>query len=186
MPMRMDESDLKLLLAKNPALSIEQTIPKKQQSAILGNTTKNKKNKYFNIPVYVFSDGFVFVDEDNQVKSLTASDLPKIHGKAVAKYDSVKEYERHKELQLMVAANAITDLKRQVPLVIQEKFVYQGKTIRPIVYCADFVYQKNGKTVVEDVKGYDKKTDKWRTTQTFELKWKLLKARYPNFNFVLI
>ena len=33
---------------------------------------------------------------------------------------------------------------------------------------------------------YDKKTDKWRTTQTFELKWKLLKARYPNFNFVLI
>ena len=86
----------------------------------------------------------------------------------------------------MVSANVITDLKRQVPLIIQEKFVYQGKTVRPIIYCADFVYRKDGKTVVEDVKGFDKKTGKWRTTQTFELKWKLLKARYPHYDFVLI
>ena len=35
-------------------------------------------------------------------------------------------------------------------------------------------------------KSFDKKTGKWRTTQTFELKWKLLKARYPHYDFVLI
>lgn len=184
--MRMNEDDLKLLLAKNPALSVEQITPKKQQSITPGKTPLSKKNKYFNIPVYVFSDGFVFVDEDNQIKSLAASELPKIHGKVTAKFDSVKEYERYKELKLMVSANVITDLKRQVPLIIQEKFVYQGKTVRPIIYCADFVYRKDEKTVVEDVKGFDKKTGKWRTTQTFELKWKLLKARYPHFDFVLI
>ena len=177
---------MKLLLAKNPALSVEQMTPKKQQSTTQGKTSLNKRNKYFNIPVYVFSDGFVFVDEDNQIKSLAASELPKIHGKVTAKFDSVKEYERYKELKLMVSANAITDLKRQVPLIIQEKFVYQGKIVRPIIYCADFVYRKDEKTVVEDVKGFDKKTGKWRTTQTFELIWKLLKARYPHFDFVLI
>ena len=85
---------MKLLLAKNPALSVEQMTPKKQQSITSGKTPLNKKNKYFNIPVYVFSDGFVFVDEDNQIKSLAASELPKIHGKVTAKFDSVKEYER--------------------------------------------------------------------------------------------
>ena len=171
--MRMNEDDLKLLLAKNPALSVKQIIPKKQQSITPGKAPLSKKNKYFNIPVYVFPDGFVFVDEDNQIKSLAASELPKIHGKVTAKFDSVKEYERYKELKLMVSA-------------IQEKFVYQGKTVRPIIYCADFVYRKDEKTVVEDVKGFDKKTGKWRTTQTFELKWKLLKARYPHYDFVLI
>lgn len=184
--MRMNEDDLKLLLAKNPALSVKQITPKKQQSITPGKTPLSKKNKYFNIPVYVFPDGFVFVDEDNQIKSLAASELPKIHGKVTAKFDSVKEYERYEELKLMVSANVITDLKRQVPLIIQEKFVYQGKTVRPIIYCADFVYRKDEKTVVEDVKGFDKKTGKWRTTQTFELKWKLLKARYPHYDFVLI
>lgn len=182
----MNEDDLKLLLAKNPALSVKQITPKKQQSITPGKNPLSKKNKYFNIPVYVFSDGFVFVDEDNQIKSLAASELPKIHGKVTAKFDSVKEYERYEELKLMVSANVITDLKRQVPLIIQEKFVYQGKTVRPIIYCADFVYRKDEKTVVEDVKGFDKKTGKWRTTQTFELKWKLLKARYPHYDFVLI
>ena len=101
---------MKLLLAKNPALSVKQITPKKQQSITPGKTPLSKKNKYFNIPVYVFSDGFVFVDEDNQIKSLAASELPKIHGKVTAKFDSVKEYERYEELKLMVSANVITDL----------------------------------------------------------------------------
>ena len=85
---------MKLLLAKNPALSVKQIAPKKQQSITPGKNPLSKKNKYFNIPVYVFPDGFVFVDEDNQIKSLAASELPKIHGKVTAKFDSVKEYER--------------------------------------------------------------------------------------------
>lgn len=62
---------MKLLLAKNPALSVKQITPKKQQSITPGKTPLSKKNKYFNIPVYVFSDGFVFVDEDNQINTCT-------------------------------------------------------------------------------------------------------------------
>lgn len=93
-------------------------------------------------------------------------------------YDSEKEYSRFCELSLLQKAGAITDLKRQVPFeLIPAQFEYiptgefykrgerkgQQKFKRvciehSVVYNADFVYTKNGKTVVEDTKSKATKT----------------------------
>lgn len=72
-------------------------------------------------------------------------------------YDSVKEYRRHDELKLLQKAGRINGLERQkkFPLLPSQKDPKTGKTIlRGISYVADFVYQADGRTVVEDVKGY--------------------------------
>ncbi len=84
-------------------------------------------------------------------------------------FDSVKEYRRFCELSLLQRAGAITDLQRQVEfeLIPAQREpdtigvrggVKKGKTIELAVkYVADFVYKENGKTVVEDTKGFKTK-----------------------------
>ena len=83
-------------------------------------------------------------------------------------FDSMKEANRWKELNLLERAGEITDLQRQVKFKLiptmrepscemsrQGKFK-KGKVIeREVSYIADFVYKnKTGFTIVEDVKGY--------------------------------
>lgn len=69
-------------------------------------------------------------------------------------FDSVKEYRRFCELSLLERAGAITGLKRQVKYELIPSQKISGKVIeRPVSYIADFVYQQNGETVVEDTKG---------------------------------
>lgn len=87
------------------------------------------------------------------------------------KFDSKKEALRYKELKMLERAGIIQDLQRQVKYVLipaqyePTSEVYtkgkekgkpkKGKLIeRECAYYADFVYTENGKTVVEDVKGY--------------------------------
>lgn len=70
-------------------------------------------------------------------------------------YDSIKEYSRHVELLLLERAGAIQGLQRQVKFELIPSQRYDGKVIeRPCHYIADFVYQENGNTVVEDTKGF--------------------------------
>ena len=70
-------------------------------------------------------------------------------------FDSKKEYERYTQLEIMQLAGEISDLKLQVPyLLIPKQKLSTGKTERKCEYVADFVYTQDGKTVVEDVKGY--------------------------------
>ena len=132
-----------------------------------------KGHKHHNRFVYVYEDGFVAEQKD-----LTR------HGKVIRKYDSKKEYARHKQLELMERAGLISDLKWQVPMLIREGFKDRdGKTVRPIYYNADFTYTQNGQEIVEDVKGIDKQTGRPMETEAFRLKWKLLRGRYPNKSF---
>lgn len=72
------------------------------------------------------------------------------------KFDSKKEYARWCELSLMQRAGQITDLRRQVKYqLIPATRKSDGKLERECSYVADFVYKdSDGKTVVEDVKGY--------------------------------
>lgn len=72
------------------------------------------------------------------------------------RFDSRKEANRYCELKLMEKAGIIHNLKRQV------KFPLASKTAagNGVSYIADFVYTENGKTIVEDVKGY--KTDVYK------------------------
>ena len=82
-------------------------------------------------------------------------------------FDSVKEANRWRELTLLEKAGEITDLQRQVEFVLipdqrepdtigKRGGIKKGKIIeRKCSYVADFIYKdREGKTHVEDVKGY--------------------------------
>ena len=89
----------------------------------------------------------------------------KYHSKKVTvqgvTYDSKKEYLRFSELCLLEKAGVVTDLKRQVKFELIPSQYIDGKCVeRACSYVADFVYQQNGKTVVEDTKGF--KTPEYR------------------------
>lgn len=80
-------------------------------------------------------------------------------------FDSRKEHRRWIELQGLQEMGAISELKRQVsytlipdqelknPRVVgkNHRLSYMEKGVN---YVADFVYKRDGETIVEDVKGY--------------------------------
>lgn len=103
-------------------------------------------------------------------------------------FDSKHEANRYLELKLLERAGTITDLQMQVKFVLipsqyepdtvkvlksgKEKVV-KGKLIeRECSYIADFVYQYNGKTVVEDAKSPITRT------KEYIIKRKLILERY--------
>lgn len=87
-------------------------------------------------------------------------------------FDSKREAQRYKELCLMQRGGLISGLKCQVPYeLIPSQRDEAGKLVeRPVKYIADFVYQDQGETVVEDVKG--------KATRDFIIKRKLMLERY--------
>lgn len=92
------------------------------------------------------------------IKSSTKSLCPaenKYHAKKSGGYDSRKEHLRANELKLMQRAGLISDLHEQVKYVlIPAQRDPSGKLLeRECSYYADFVYSRNGVTVVEDTKG---------------------------------
>jgi hypothetical protein len=83
-------------------------------------------------------------------------------------FDSRKEARRYQELLLLQRAGVIKSLQRQVKYVLipaqYESFERYGKNgqeltpgkkliERECAYVADFVYEEDGKTVIEDTKG---------------------------------
>ena len=86
--------------------------------------------------------------------------MNKYHNRKIVRegetYDSVKEYRRAKELELLEKGGVIKDLKRQVRFeIIPSQRGEDGKVVeRAVTYVADFVYFDDGKLVVEDTKGY--------------------------------
>lgn len=73
-------------------------------------------------------------------------------------FESQKECMRYRDLKVLQKAGEISVLRRQVRYELVPSQKIDGKTVeRPVVYVADFVYEENGQTVVEDVKGL--KTD---------------------------
>ena len=70
-------------------------------------------------------------------------------------FDSIKECQRYCELKLMQRAGVISDLQMQVKYELIPAQRINGKVVeRAVDYIADFVYQQNGETVVEDTKGF--------------------------------
>ena len=94
------------------------------------------------------------------------------------KFESNLEAERYRQLKLLQRAKQISNLRLQVPFLLQESFKKNGKTHRKIEYIADFVYEENGQTVVEDTKGMK--------TETFKIKQKLFEYKYPNLSIKII
>ncbi len=87
-------------------------------------------------------------------------------------FDSRKEARRYSELLLLQKAGAISELQLQVPFELIpaqyetiERYGKNGQRLKDgkrciekaVIYRADFVYTENGKTVVEDTKGFKTK-----------------------------
>lgn len=89
-------------------------------------------------------------------------------------FDSKIEAERYLFLKQAEKQGVIKDLKTQVPYVLIPKQEVNGKKFRECSYIADFVYQKNGKMVIEDVKGYCEGT----AYAVFKIKQKLMAYKY--------
>jgi len=90
-------------------------------------------------------------------------------------FDSKKESERYLVLKDMLKNKEITELQLQPKFLLQDSFKYKNKIERNIYYIADFSYKKDGKLIVEDVKG--KKTD------VYKLKRKLFLYKYIDIDF---
>jgi len=91
------------------------------------------------------------------------------------KFDSKKEAKRYLELKMLERAGVISNLILQPKFLLQDSFKYKGKTQRAIFYIADFEYIKDGKRIVEDVKGVK--------TEVYKLKKKLFLKKYPQVEF---
>lgn len=94
------------------------------------------------------------------------------------KFDSVLEANRYRELKLLQRAKEISNLRLQVPFVLQEGFKKNGKTYQAIKYIADFVYEEKGQIIVEDTKGVK--------TENFKIKQKLFEYKYPELSLKII
>lgn len=69
-------------------------------------------------------------------------------------FDSKKEYKRWQELKILERGGKITKLQRQVPYLLVPTQRTETVTERAVKYIADFVYERDGKIIVEDTKGF--------------------------------
>jgi hypothetical protein len=67
-------------------------------------------------------------------------------------FDSRKEFGRYQVLAAMERGGVISDLRTQVAFVLAEAVRIDGRKKPALRYVADFVYQRDGKRIVEDVK----------------------------------
>lgn len=81
-------------------------------------------------------------------------------------FDSAKEAKRFTKLRAMEEEGKIQHLRLQVPFELLPSFECDGVKYRGMSYVADFVYYRDGKQVVEDVKGVK--------TSEYKLKKKLM------------
>ena len=96
----------------------------------------------------------------DEFKAMCVAPAPKRRNKYGARksggYDSTKEHRRANELKLMQRAGLISNLREQVKYVlIPVQRAPNGSLLeRECAYYADFVYDRDGNTVVEDTKGF--------------------------------
>lgn len=95
-------------------------------------------------------------------------------------FASAAEAHRYGELKLLEASGAISDLVLQPAFELQPRFKHGKRTIRPIIYLADFSYieMATGRRITEDVKGF--------STPAFQIKAKLLMYKFPDVELRLI
>lgn len=93
-------------------------------------------------------------------------------------FDSKKEAERYSLLKLLEKAGEIQNLQLQQRFLIVPK---EGKNKRERFYVADFVYEKNGKKIIEDVKSAITKKN-----PVYTLKKALVLYLFPEYDFIEI
>ena len=102
--------------------------------------------------VHTGTDGIDYVVKSKPVKP------SKYRNKKIERngltFDSRRELKEWVALESLQHAGVITDLQRQVKYVlIPSQTREDGTKERPVTWTADFVYKRDGKTVVADAKG---------------------------------
>src|ERR1017187_6319852 len=133
---------------------------------------KNKHYDTLGAPPAFTNDAPLSVEEGRALLKKKAK-VSKYRNKIIKTKDgtfhSIKEHKRWLYLKTLEQGNLIRELQRQYKF----DFKYKGENI--CTYVADFAYtMMNKKTgdrvfIVEDVKGWDKKTGKYITTPMYEL-----------------
>ena len=96
---------------------------------------------------------------------------------SVMRFDSEKERDRFAELHILERAGQISGLECQKEYMLIPSLTRDdGKKERACKYIADFVYTEDGKTIVEDVKGY--RDPKSAGYAKFVIKRKLMLEKY--------
>ena len=78
-------------------------------------------------------------------------------------------------LKTLERSGDIEDLVLQPSFDLIPTMKHGKRTLRKIVYKADFMYTENGKTIVEDAKGVE--------TKVFKIKMRLFILKYPQYVF---
>jgi hypothetical protein len=86
------------------------------------------------------------------------------------KFDSKAEARRYAELQLLLRAGQIRNLRRQVRFELLPSVRLHGaqRATPALTYVCDFAYEEGGREVIEDVKG--------AVTKEYRIKRHLMKA----------
>jgi len=107
-------------------------------------------------------------DRPNKYRAKKVQDV--VDGKIVW-FASKLEHRRWKTLQWMLTARLISELRRQVP------FKCEVNGVLVCTYIADFTYvrKSDGKFIVEDAKGVDRR-GRFRTTDLYRFKKRLVQA----------
>lgn len=93
------------------------------------------------------------------------------------KFDSKHESRDYLKLKSMEESGIIYNLQRQVRFEILPAYqLKDGTKIRAINYVADFVYERDGTTYVQDSKGV--------RTDVYKIKKKMFQYRYPDIVFI--
>lgn len=79
------------------------------------------------------------------------------HGNVKVEVDSIifaskREAARYLHLSMLQRVGVISDLRLQVPFELQPAVVLDGRKKPALRYFADFVYQQDGRQVIEDAK----------------------------------
>jgi hypothetical protein len=85
-------------------------------------------------------------------------------------FDSRKEASWYLDLKFIEQTGLIQNLRRQVKFELIPAQKGEIRNERPVYYIADFVYEENGKTIVEDVK-----SEITRKNKEYIIKRKLMK-----------
>ena len=93
------------------------------------------------------------------------------------KFDSKKEAARYAELAMLERVGRISGLERQVRFEVCPK-VPGLKGSRARYYVADFVYDEDGKKIIEDVKSLITKKN-----PVYTLKKQLVQVKFPEYEF---
>jgi len=94
--------------------------------------------------------------------------LPKYRNRKTGRHASRRESKRASELAMLQRAGKISGLREQVRFELIPSQRENGRVVeRAVTYTADFVYEQDGRTVVEDSKGFK--------TQQYVIRRKLMR-----------